>query len=539
MSTRSLIPEMSTRFIPISSSSKVYKSSDNMVQNELSPSLSPPALLSLREDFLFSGIDNHSSSFSSDTSGDVANSSSIFSASTPVSTRGGTPISPNDAHHDTVAAALEFKKGSKVLTFNSTKSPTKRHLDSVDYSLFAEPHDFPKNKIKKTEPIKTTMATDILQAPGLRNDYYSNLVSWSPKTNKVAVGLGSKVYLWGVDNNVISVNYENSNTSGTNTNNSGEIVTAIACSSEDWILVATAGGKILLVDQKKNQVVTEYRIKNNKCVFCITWFPDSLNFIAGDDYGDVYFFKIIERDVIDLVLEKQFKCHQQHICGLALISTNDELAVGANDNCCTIWDIQDIYNPVLKFVLPHNAAIKALSYCPWTQSLLATGGGSKDRKIRFWHTSTGTLLNEYYTDGQITSLNWSHYSKEIVATFGFGGGGGHRSISRNRNGNTTSGTTTSNNNQQSTLLCVYSYPAMIPKVEVTAAYNLRILSSTMSPDNCSICVATNDSTIRIYPLWKKSIELSTNHDSSRNIGDYGSSIIELVEGITKGSDPIR
>ncbi|EGW31425.1 uncharacterized protein SPAPADRAFT_141342 [Spathaspora passalidarum NRRL Y-27907] len=378
------------------------------------------------------------------------------------------------------------------------------------------------------------MATDILQAPGLRNDYYSNLVSWSSKTNRVAVGLGSKAYLWGIDNKVVSVNYENTNDTSQETDDNTEVVTAISCSGEYWILVATAGGKILLIDQKENEVVAEYLTTDKKCVYCIIWFPNSMNFIAGDDFGEVYFFKVVEQDGIHLVLEKNFKCHQQHICGLALNNTYDELAVGANDNCCTIWDIQDIYRPELKFILPHNAAIKALSYCPWTPSLLATGGGSKDRKIRFWHTATGTLLNEYYTDGQITSLKWSHYKKEIVATFGFGGGRGHRRI-RNRNDNHTN----NNNNHQSTLLCVYSYPQMIPVVEVTAAYNLRILSSTMSPDHCSICVATNDSTIRIYRLWEKSIEVCANYDSSRKIGDYGSSLIELVEGITKASGPIR
>ena len=101
-----------------------------------------------------------------------------------------------------------------------------------------------------------------------------------------------------------------------------------------------------------------------------------------------------------------------NILGIALNGNNDEVAVGANDNCCTIWNIKDVTEPILKFVLPHNAAIKALSYCPWTLSLLATGGGSKDRKIRFWHTASGTLLNEYYTDGQITSLIWSRFKRD-------------------------------------------------------------------------------------------------------------------------------
>lgn len=203
-----------------------------------------------------------------------------------------------------------------------------------------------------------------------------------------------------------------------------------------------------------------------------------------------------------------------NILGIALNGNNDEVAVGANDNCCTIWNIKDVTEPILKFVLPHNAAIKALSYCPWTLSLLATGGGSKDRKIRFWHTASGTLLNEYYTDGQITSLIWSRFKKEIVATFGFGG------------------------TSKSNLLCVYSYPKMQPILEVNAACNLRILSATILPDNCSICVATNDSTIRIYQLWEKTLEIMPGA-TQRITGTYGSDIIELVEGISKNGEVIR
>ena len=147
-------------------------------------------------------------------------------------------------------------------------------------------------------------------------------------------------------------------------------------------------------------------------------------------------------------------------------------------------------------------------------SLLATGGGSKDRKIRFWHTSSGTLLSEYYTDGQITSLIWSRFRKEIVATFGFGG------------------------TSKSNLLCVYTYPQMQPILEVNAACNLRILSATLLPDYCSVCVATNDSTIRIYQLWEGSLEILPSA-TQRIMGAFGSDIIELLEGISKTGDVIR
>ena len=79
---------------------------------------------------------------------------------------------------------------------------------------------------------------------------------------------------------------------------------------------------------------------------------------------------------------------------------------------------------------------------------------------------------------------------------------------------------------------------MQPILEVNAACNLRILSATILPDNCSICVATNDSTIRIYQLWEKTLEIMPGA-TQRITGTYGSDIIELVEGISKNGEVIR
>ncbi|KAL6452898.1 AMA1 Meiosis-specific APC/C activator protein AMA1 [Candida maltosa Xu316] len=482
--SRSLIPELGHRFIPSSSSSSVYRTNMILERNndDSSPSISP-ANLSLREDTFF----NHSTSI--DTSSAQHLSLSSESDGVYHKSPNSNISSPLDFHQEVVAEALNFVHDSKVLTFDTRylkgKSIREHNQKLKKYSSY---NDILSDLNKKVTPVpvKTIIATDILQAPGLRNDYYSNLV-----------------YLWGVDNNVIQINCENE-----------DLVTAVSCSSEDWILIATAGGKILLIDQEGNTLVCSYATNEGKCIFCFTWFDNGYMFMAGDDFGEVYIFKICKLFNVQIELIKVFKCHQQQICGIALNGRNDEVAIGANDNCCTIWNIQDISQPMLKFVLPHNAAIKAMSYCPWTLSLLATGGGSKDRKIRFWHTASGTLLNEYYTDGQITSLIWSKFKKEIVATFGFGG------------------------TNKANLLCVYTYPKMQPVLEVNAASNLRILSATLSPDNCSICVATNDSTIRVYRLWEKTLEILPG-TSQRVTGTYGSDIIELLEGISKNGEVIR
>ncbi|KAI4203264.1 MAG: hypothetical protein LQ350_001961 [Teloschistes chrysophthalmus] len=67
----------------------------------------------------------------------------------------------------------------------------------------------------------------------------------------------------------------------------------------------------------------------------------------------------------------------------------------------------------------HSAAIKAIAFCPWQPSLLATGGGSNDRAIHFYHTLSGACLATIDVQAQVTSLIWSTTRREIAATFGY------------------------------------------------------------------------------------------------------------------------
>ncbi len=49
----------------------------------------------------------------------------------------------------------------------------------------------------------------------------------------------------------------------------------------------------------------------------------------------------------------------------------------------------------------HAAAVKALAWCPFQSNLLASGGGTADRCIKFWNTHTGALLNSIDTGSQV------------------------------------------------------------------------------------------------------------------------------------------
>lgn len=130
---------------------------------------------------------------------------------------------------------------------------------------------------------------------------------------------------------------------------------------------------------------------------------------------------------------------------------SSQLATGGNDNLVSIWDARSLGAPKFQKT-NHRAAVKALSWCPWT-NLLATGGGSYDRHIHFWNTTTGARINSIDTGSQVTSLRWSNHYKEIVSSSGF----------------------------PDNSLSIWSYPTLVRNVEIPA-HETRVLHSCLSPD---------------------------------------------------------
>lgn len=59
--------------------------------------------------------------------------------------------------------------------------------------------------------------------------------------------------------------------------------------------------------------------------------------------------------------------------------------------------------PLWKFH-EHTAAVKALAWDPHVSGVLATGGGTQDKTIRFWNVYNGTMLNDLDTGSQVRIL---------------------------------------------------------------------------------------------------------------------------------------
>jgi len=162
--------------------------------------------------------------------------------------------------------------------------------------------------------------------------------------------------------------------------------------------------------------------------------------------------------------------HRQEVCGLKWSFDEQMLASGGNDNKLLVWNLRTPA-PALQFT-DHLAAVKAIAWSPHQNGLLASGGGTADRCIRFWNTTTGTPMQAVDTGSQVCNLMWSKNVNEIVSTHGY---------SLNQ-------------------VMVWKYPTM-SKVATLSGHTYRVLYLAMSPDGQTIVTGAGDETLRFWNVF--------------------------------------
>ncbi|XP_054006881.1 cell division cycle protein 20 homolog [Hylaeus anthracinus] len=298
----------------------------------------------------------------------------------------------------------------------------------------------------------------ILDAPEIIDDYYLNLIDWS-ESNILAVALGANVYLWNAATGTIEQLFELEG---------NDYVCSVAWIQEGpYLAVGTTTGNTQLWDCSQAKRV---RVMNGHAarVGSLSWNSHILT--TGCRAGQIVHHDVRQREH----LISTINAHAQEVCGLKWSPDGKYLASGGNDNMLQIWPsisgqnhthIQPLYS-----LNQHQAAVKALAWCPWQNNILASGGGTADRRIRFWNCNTGACLNTVDTKSQVCSLLWSTTYKEIVSGHGYA------------------------QNQ----LTIWKYPAMTKVAELTG-HSSRVLHLAMSPDGTTVLSAGADETLR---LWK-------------------------------------
>ncbi|CAL8075115.1 unnamed protein product [Calicophoron daubneyi] len=167
--------------------------------------------------------------------------------------------------------------------------------------------------------------------------------------------------------------------------------------------------------------------------------------------------------------------HRQEVCGLKWSPDSQYLASGGNDNRLLVWSqhAPPSGGPVLTYE-EHVAAVKAIAWSPHQHGLLASGGGTADRCIRFWNTLTGQALRSVDTGSQVCNIAWSIHSNELVSTHGY---------SQNQ-------------------ILVWRYPSLTQLVKLTG-HSYRVLYLAISPDGENIVTGAGDETLRFWNIFTR------------------------------------
>ena len=311
-----------------------------------------------------------------------------------------------------------------------------------------------------------TDAERILDAPKLLDDFYLNLLDWS-STNILSIALGDSIYLWDARDGKI--------TQLVQTASDTHVTSLCFLPGGSQVAVGTSDHLVMVWDVEK---LAQVRSMTGHSARVASLSPNGRLLSSGGRDSVV-----LHHDV--RAAEHRVGClkgHAQEVCGLKWSPSGQQLASGGNDNILNVWDERTVRRPFsaggrtqtdtpLYRFDAHQAAVKALAWCPWQKHLLASGGGTADRTIRFWNTQGGTCLQGIDTKSQVCALQWAKHEKELVSAHGY------------------------SHNQ----VALWKYPSMVKAAELTG-HTSRVLHMAQSPDGQTVVTAAADETLRFWKI---------------------------------------
>jgi len=339
----------------------------------------------------------------------------------------------------------------------------KRLLDETKEATHLNVTDWLQANIQRETEPTAIKPYKVLQAPGLEDDYYLNLLDWGKHTNCIAVGLQRVVYCW----DAVSEDCR-------------EIASLLgddSVASVAWM----PGGSLLAVGSKQGRVELfdattgdSLRRFSGHCKYrtgVLSWNSSTGLLSSGGRDKTILHHDQRSRDPVGVS-----QAHVQEVCGLKWDPTGSYLASGGNDNKVMVWDKRNLAGPIMTYE-KHVAAVKALAWSPHVSGLLASGGGTADRTIRFWNTRSTSSYDPIKTiqaSSQVCAMTWSPLANDLISTHGFS----EHQVMR------------------------WSYPAL-QNTAIMMGHQQRVLHLCVSPDGRTVVTGSPDETLRFWKVFEE------------------------------------
>lgn len=437
----------------------------------------------------------------------------------------GPNLTPSTPHKNLFSYAVNAQSSLTPRSTSRSDRGPNINARSELYSLSPVKHSSQSMLLspRKTPRAVSKVPYKVLDAPELADDFYLNLVDWGPN-DILAVGLGDCVYLWSRESGQVDQLCKLE----------GDSVTSVSWIQRgSHLAIGTTKGLLMIYDtvtNRKLRTMTGHTAR----ISSLAWNAHILSTGSRDR-------TILHRDVRQAnQYLRRLTGHKQEVCGLKWNAETEQLASGGNDNKIFVWEKMDErwQHRWGEQEGGHKAAVKAIAWSPHQRGLLASGGGTADRCIKFWNTvstaqnsanaglanssnhqnlsnadldlsatnlasatpspllppsasapSNPHLIRSHDTGSQVCNLLFSTLTSELVSTHGY----------------------------SQHAINIWKYPSMSQVVSLTG-HTYRVLYLSMSPDGGTVVTGAGDETLRFWDVF------NTKKSDSRGSGvvkDWG------------------
>ena len=303
----------------------------------------------------------------------------------------------------------------------------------------------------------------ILEAPGLEDNLYLNLLDWS-SDNKLAVCLSNSIYVLDISTQAMTKVYEAYDC---------ESICSIRWNPDGTNLaIGNVLGQLAIWDVEKGTETNNFE-HNTDRIASIDW---NTGLLVGSRDTTISHLDLRTKTPVSV-----FAGHTDEVCKVSWSPDEKLFASGGSDNKLCVWSLR---NSVSLMKETHNDCVKALDWSAMKYGILASGGGANDRTLNIWNTNTRELLSSKDTNSQICSLLFSKSTHDII---------------------TTHGNDTNEINIWKT--------KDLRKVGTLTGHTERVLYSAISPCGNDLLSASADETLRFWTLYNDKSAIKTKRES--------------------------